>query len=156
MRPIWGLHALAFFLPAALLAACGSGGTPPSTGRVASSEQPAVLAPGGAVELAPGGRIAVAQTDTVLRFVRVVEDSRCPTGVDCVWAGRAVVELGVRRGDAAEALVELDLSQVERARHALAGTDLAVTATALEPHPQADQAIRPEERRLRLELSDGR
>jgi hypothetical protein len=142
MRSIWGLCALAFFLPTALLAACGSGGTPPSTGRVASSERPAVLAPGGAVELAPGGRITVAQTDAVLRFVRVVEDSRCPAGVDCFWAGRAVVEL--------------DLSQVERARHALAGTDLVVTVTALEPYPQADRAIRPEERRLCLELSRAR
>ncbi len=153
MRSLRGLCALAFLLPTPLLAACGSGGAPPSTGRIASGERPAVLAPGAAAELAPGERIAVARTDAVLRFVRVVEDSRCPTGVDCFWAGRAVVELGIRRGDAPELLVELDLSQVERARHTLAGSALVIAATALEPYPQADRAIRPEERRLRLEVA---
>src|SRR5690606_37450634 len=28
-----------------------------------------------------------------IEFVRVVEDSRCPEGVDCIWAGRAVIEV---------------------------------------------------------------
>jgi hypothetical protein len=28
-----------------------------------------------------------------IEFIRVVEDSRCPEGVDCIWAGRAVIEV---------------------------------------------------------------
>jgi len=28
-----------------------------------------------------------------VEFIRVVEDSRCPEGVDCIWAGRAVIEV---------------------------------------------------------------
>ena len=36
---------------------------------------------------------AVAMDGVTVRFVRVAEDSRCPPGVTCVWAGRAHVEL---------------------------------------------------------------
>ena len=30
-----------------------------------------------------------------VRFINVVEDSRCPVGVNCIWAGQAVIELVV-------------------------------------------------------------
>ncbi len=35
-----------------------------------------------------------------LRFVRVAADSRCPTGVECVWAGNAevLIEVGAKSG----------------------------------------------------------
>ena len=38
---------------------------------------------------------AVAVDGVPVRFVRVAEDSRCPPGVTCVWAGRARVELAI-------------------------------------------------------------
>jgi hypothetical protein len=34
---------------------------------------------------------------TTVRFDKVLEDSRCPTNVDCVWAGQAIVQLTVSR-----------------------------------------------------------
>ena len=34
--------------------------------------------------------------DLSIRATRVVEDSRCPTGVQCVWAGRVVVRAEIR------------------------------------------------------------
>jgi hypothetical protein len=30
-----------------------------------------------------------------LRFVRVITESRCPSYVDCIWAGEVVVELNI-------------------------------------------------------------
>lgn len=30
-----------------------------------------------------------------INFMEVVEDSRCPTGVNCIWAGRAKVKVSV-------------------------------------------------------------
>src|SRR5919206_5039217 len=35
-----------------------------------------------------------------LRFVRVADDSRCPTNVDCVWAGNAEVLIEASAGRA--------------------------------------------------------
>lgn len=33
---------------------------------------------------------------TQLRFLRVVNDSRCPKGVQCVWAGEVTVEFELK------------------------------------------------------------
>lgn len=34
-----------------------------------------------------------------LKFIHLVEDSRCPEGVQCIWAGRAVVEIRINSTD---------------------------------------------------------
>ena len=68
--------------------------------------------------------------DLTIRATQVVEDSRCPTGVQCVWAGRVVVRTEIRgqgwsrvedlelgRGIALEDARALRLSAVEPARN---------------------------------------
>ena len=40
--------------------------------------------------LRPGGKVSLGDQD-VLRYVRTVNDSRCPVDVQCVWAGDAEV-----------------------------------------------------------------
>ena len=45
----------------------------------------------GSVVLGFGDEVTVASA-TQLRFVRVVNDSRCPKGVQCVWAGEVKIE----------------------------------------------------------------
>jgi hypothetical protein len=49
-------------------------------------------------DLRAGGTAALRDTPFSIRFERVVEDSRCPAGVNCVWAGEAVVRLHLRSG----------------------------------------------------------
>jgi hypothetical protein len=44
-----------------------------------------------------------------VRFVRVASDSRCPAGVECVWAGNAEVLLAVG-GDRRRAMTALRLN----------------------------------------------
>ena len=58
-----------------------------------ASPGPSALAPldSAAVRIALGETVAVGGVP--VRFTRVVEDSRCPPDVSCVWAGRARVEL---------------------------------------------------------------
>ncbi len=75
-------------LGAAMLAACG-GGPDRIAGHVA----------GGEVWLAVGQEHAVAGTVLTLGFTDVPADSRCPSRVQCVWAGEATVTLGLRAGD---------------------------------------------------------
>jgi len=45
---------------------------------------------GQAFTMQPGERVALADSSTV-RYVRVTNDSRCPPGVQCIWAGDAEV-----------------------------------------------------------------
>ena|SRR5687767_7974024 len=52
-------------------------------------------------EIAVGQEARLQGTDIVLRFGGVANDSRCPSDVQCVWAGNAVVGLSLRQGEAA-------------------------------------------------------
>lgn len=53
----------------------------------------------------------VPAANITIRFAQVLEDSRCPVdpGVNCVWAGRVRIELGLRAFVDGEALRELRL-----------------------------------------------
>lgn len=73
--------AIAGLLPL-LLAAC-------STPAADASDQRAV-ADGETFTLATGERVALADR-SILRYVRVTNDSRCKPGHQCVWAGDAEV-----------------------------------------------------------------
>lgn len=42
----------------------------------------------------PKGETVVLK-DVSIKFLEVVEDSRCPEGVNCIWAGRAIVKVEV-------------------------------------------------------------
>ncbi len=46
----------------------------------------------------PIGQTAAIGDELTIKFVDVTEDSRCPTGVDCIQAGRAVCRLDVTSG----------------------------------------------------------
>lgn len=37
----------------------------------------------------------IASRDVILKFVEVLEDSRCPKDIVCVWAGRAKVKVAI-------------------------------------------------------------
>lgn len=43
-----------------------------------------------------------------VKFIEVVEDSRCPPDVQCIWAGNAKVKLSIARGKAAPRIFELN------------------------------------------------
>lgn len=45
------------------------------------------------VELEHGTLIQLDDTVASIEFIRVVEDSRCPEGVQCFWAGQFIAEL---------------------------------------------------------------
>ena len=47
------------------------------------------------------GRISV-------KFLSIVEDSRCPVNANCVWAGNAKIRISVSKGKAAPQIIELN------------------------------------------------
>lgn len=61
-----------------------------------------------------GETAAFADEPLTVTFEQVVEDSRCPANTTCVWAGTAVIRLGLRVGDTARGTVHLQtLSEAE-------------------------------------------
>lgn len=70
-------------------------------------------------------------------FETVTEDSRCPTGVQCVWAGNASVRLTLESGDEAEVVVLG--SALEPRQATFAGYTL--TLRDLVPRPASEQPL---------------
>ncbi|MBK7907450.1 MAG: hypothetical protein IPJ78_12945 [Gemmatimonadetes bacterium] len=57
------------------------------------------------------GHSAVSRdADMVVRFLSVIENSTCPIDAVCVWAGRAIVEVGVTVAPEPEVLVEIEVT----------------------------------------------
>ncbi|HYP52426.1 MAG TPA: hypothetical protein VEQ42_02740 [Pyrinomonadaceae bacterium] len=77
-----------------------------------------------------------------VRFASVSEDSRCPTGVDCIWAGNARVSLVVQRAGGKQTTVELN-TNVEPKAVSADGYELALTN--LDPYPQSGAKIDPKD-----------
>jgi hypothetical protein len=95
-------HTLLPLLSLLLLACAGSPGQPGAQTPVAPST---VL--GQPLQLAIGQPVTIVETGLRVGFLGVPEDSRCPSGVQCVWAGRVTVELEVQAPNAAAETIGL-------------------------------------------------
>ena len=111
------LTALAFLT----LAACT---TAPAT-RAADAPR---VADGASITLAPGESALLAD-DSRIEYLRLVNDSRCPPDVQCVWAGDAVIAL--RWMPASGAAQDFELHTLPRQRAFVVGTR-TITLQALE------------------------
>jgi hypothetical protein len=140
MRP--AACALALLL-AAPLTACAAG--PEAAAAEDSAPEDRTVDLPATVTLALGERVIARAPDLAVRFVDVSEDSRCPEGVTCVWAGRATVQVEV--GDGEAPTVPLEVGGEPRVVRGL-----SLAAEALDPHPRADGATRSEDYRLRLRI----
>lgn len=70
-----------------------------------------------------------------VKFVEIVEDSRCPEGATCIWAGRAIVRIEVTENGSEPRIVDLEVGNIEStARFG----KFVVKAEKLEPYPKAE------------------
>ena len=89
--------------------ACGDGG--PASATTTAPSQPVttpmatavpaslrVAGPGVPFTMDVGDIVGLGSGTTTVRFVEVVEDSRCPEHETCVWEGAVTVALGWERG----------------------------------------------------------
>jgi hypothetical protein len=49
-----------------------------------------------AIKLGDSAELAASKIS--IKFVRVIEDSRCPADVNCIWAGNAKIEIEASKG----------------------------------------------------------
>jgi len=98
--------------------------------------------------LAAGEARRVPDPDLTLTFVRLVADSRCPTGVTCIREGDATVLVRVDRpGRAAD---DLTLHTSGPGSGDVVVDNVLVTLIDVMPYPREDQTPRPEEYRVTL------
>ncbi len=120
----------ALVIAAPLLAACAS------------------LAPAAAGPTAGLGGTAHVDGLTV-RPIFLIEDSRCPTSVQCVWAGRLLVRVEVRSRDHNEQ-IDLELGKSQQ----VSGGDLKLVS-AMPARSEATPAM-PKDYRFTFEFLPGR
>lgn len=97
-------------------------------------------------EVRAGRAVTLGGENLRLRFASVAEDSRCPEGVNCVWAGNAVVlvEVSAKGGRGRKVL---RLSTNAGASGAVEGKYLRYTVklSGLSPRPRAGRKIQAAE-----------
>jgi len=79
--------------------------------------------------------------DLKVKFESVVEDSRCPKDVTCVWAGDAKILISVRRANGKEAKIELHTN----GQFAQTGKyqQYVIKLVALDPYPRTSAKGKP-------------
>jgi hypothetical protein len=100
-------------------------------------------------ELKPGQEVAVHGADFTMMLGAVEEDSRCPEGVECIWAGSVRVEV-VFCGPKAERSGRLNTGVAPRA---LKYRGRYVRIARVGPRKVRDQEIKPSDYRITLEVS---
>jgi hypothetical protein len=85
----------------------------------------------------------------VITFVRVVDESRCPTGVSCIWEGDAIAELRARI-DGRDELLRLHANPRFEREAVVDG--VGVRLDRLDPYPEKDRPIAAGEYRVLLSI----
>jgi hypothetical protein len=62
----------------------------------------------GLVQLRPGQQKRMMNGRVTIKFISVTDDSRCPTDVNCVWAGNAKIKVQVKVRGGETKTLELD------------------------------------------------
>jgi len=101
--------------------------------------------------LAIGQKAVIAGENLEIKFIDVMEDSRCPTGATCIWAGRVSVKVEIKDSDGSYemALVQSGLSDeyaVETYK------DYKISYKVI-PYPELGIDIGREDYRLQLTIS---
>ena len=129
-------------LAVAALAACSPSSEPLTASDSASLSRTVDAALDQPFELKVGQSATLAGEGLTLSFEAVAEDSRCPTGVQCVWEGNAKV-LAVASKDGKAAGLELNTALEPRTATYL---DYTIELVSLEPHPDAQGGAIPQNR----------
>lgn len=85
-------------------------------------------------------RLRIAQEKTApgtgirIKFLNVAEDSRCPTDVNCIWAGVARIKVRLRKNGKAVKDFELNTNQTDKAA-TFEGHEIKLVS--LTPHPRS-------------------
>ncbi len=80
-------------------------------------------------------------------FESVLEDSRCPEGVDCIWSGNAKIRIRSSKEKHAPAPIELNTNVGPKSSSYL---DYEIKLVALKPRPKADRPVQPNEYKAAL------
>jgi hypothetical protein len=92
------------------------------------------------IELGVNKQKTVTADKLTIKFLSVIEDSRCPVGVDCIWSGNAKVQIKVTNRKGVSKTFELNTDLEPQAVN-VEGYEIRLAG--LRPHPRANIRIQP-------------
>ena len=104
-----------------------------------------------AFALGGGQQASIRGENLSLRFTDVLEDSRCPTQVDCFWTGQARIAVEVLPQGSAPTTTEFNTNPTpgQNLQTARVG-EYTIELQSLDPYPQTPEPIALEEYRAAL------
>ena len=123
--------------------ACASGST--------ASDVPEIT-PGEPFRLGVSEEVLLPSEDLAVHFSGVTGDSRCPTGVNCFWAGDAAVELRLVQGGE-ETVVTVHTHGDRKFPRQAEAFGCTLHLEKLEPYPSSKGEIAPEDYVATLKLT---
>ncbi|MBQ4819015.1 hypothetical protein [Aquimarina sp. MMG016] len=91
---------------------------------------------------------------TSIKFLRVTEDSRCPSGVNCIWAGQAKLIIGIYENDTLKEEKELVFGvkgiNPKRMEEVFTIDKKTIYGYTVSPYPKDKEKIAPENYYLEL------
>ncbi len=97
--------------------------------------------------IGPGQKAEIRESGLEITFNRVIEDSRCPKGVECVWAGNGKVEISIHSPGEESRIKEINTNL--EPKEIMAGK-YKIRLLELQPYPEKNLQIPPEEYRIKL------
>jgi hypothetical protein len=91
-------------------------------------------------DLSPGESAMIDGSALTVSFVKAAEDSRCPTGVQCIWAGNGAVALTVNTPSTGKYTVTLNTTLTPKTVKA---GPYEITLVDLKPYPRQGSKIAP-------------
>lgn len=100
------------------------------------------IKPGEEFELRCGQSASLSEAGLVVTFKDLTEDSRCPEGAVCVWAGNARVVVSLSETDV---LLNTTLQPRE-----VSHSGYRIRLVAVHPYPKLNEQYRPEDYSIKL------
>lgn len=91
------------------------------------------------ISLRLGKQKRASRSKLTVKFVELVEDSRCPAGTQCVWAGNAKIKISVK--SASEPVETFELNTSTGATGATYGR-YVINFISLTPNPKANVRVK--------------
>ena len=101
-------------------------------------------------QLSPGRQALIADEDLVVEFVRVTQDSRCPTGVVCIQAGQVVCVVNLKQ---AGSINQVTLTEIGGSSQASQDYHNYHFVFNVLPYPEAGKDIHFENYKLVLKIT---
>ena len=127
---------------ALLLLACNSSPTDPSSS----------LAIRDATIVLPFGSSSQVNSDLRVSFAQVVEDSRCPASVVCVWQGNGAIRLDITTGHGAQSIT-LNTAAGTGFPHDASAAGYTFTLVELAPQRQTPDRIEAQQYRATIRVT---